>query len=133
MYGLILEYGHTFGHAIEWLQRGKLSHGESVSIGMKIAAELAHKLGFISREDVDFHYDIIENKLGFNNPIPTDITTDKLMHAMISDNKKTGADLRFILLEKIGECRNPEGDYLVTVDLDIVRDVVTRFIGNQKK
>ena len=39
-YGITLEYGHTFGHAIEWIEGGKMSHGEAVSFGMKIAAEL---------------------------------------------------------------------------------------------
>ena len=40
-YGLVLEYGHTFAHAVEWLANGALTHGEAVSIGMKIAAELS--------------------------------------------------------------------------------------------
>ncbi|MBW2513458.1 MAG: iron-containing alcohol dehydrogenase, partial [Deltaproteobacteria bacterium] len=46
-YGIILEYGHTFAHAIEWLSKGILAHGEAVSIGMKLAAELSAKLEYI--------------------------------------------------------------------------------------
>ena len=130
-YGIILEYGHTFGHAIEWLQEGKLSHGESVCFGMKIAAELAREMGFISQEDVERHYHLIEEKLGFNNPFPEHITADKLMDAMIADNKKTGEELRFVILKKIGQCYNPEGDYLVTVDWKLVRTVLTNFIHRQ--
>ena len=130
-YRIILEYGHTFGHAIEWLQEGKLSHGESVCFGMKIAAELAREMGFISQEDVERHYHLIEEKLGFNNPFPEHITADKLMDAMIADNKKTGEELRFVILKKIGQCYNPEGDYLVTVDWKLVRTVLTNFIHRQ--
>ena len=130
-YGIILEYGHTFGHAIEWLEEGKLSHGESVSFGMKIAAELAREMGLLSQQDVERHYYLIEDKLGFNNPFPQHITTEKLMNAMIADNKKTGEDLRFVLLEKIGQCYDPQGDYLVTVDSELVEKVVTRFIDRQ--
>ena len=130
-YGIILEYGHTFGHAIEWLEKGKLSHGESVCFGMKIAAELAKEMGYISQEDVERHYHLIEDKLGFNNPFPEHITAQKLMDAMIADNKKTGEELRFVILKKIGQCYNPEGDYLVTVDWKLVRTVLTNFIHRQ--
>ncbi len=128
-YGIILEYGHTFGHGIEWLAKGKVSHGEAVSFGMKIAAELGKELGLISQEDVKRHYHLIENKLGFNNPFPTGITTEKLMDAMIADNKKTGRELRFVLLDKVGQCYNPEGDFLVTVDQELVKKVVESFIS----
>ena len=131
-YGIVLEYGHTFGHAIEWLEKGKMSHGEAVSHGMKIAAELACELGFISQEDVDLHYYMIEEKLGFNRPLPEYITTEQLMNAMISDNKKTGEDIRFVILENIGKCYNPEGDFLVTVDLNVVEKIVTQFIASQQ-
>ena len=132
-YGIILEYGHTFGHGIEWLEQGKVSHGEAVSFGMKIAAELSRELGLISQADVELHYYLIEEKLGFNNPFPAGITTTKLMDAIIADNKKTGADLRFVLLDKVGQCYNPEGDFLVTVDQDLVKKVVENFIQQQRQ
>ena len=131
-YGIILEYGHTFGHAIEWLEAGNLSHGEAVSFGMKIAAELSQEMGLISQEDVERHYYVIEERLGFNNPFPEHITAEKLMNAMIADNKKTGEDLRFVILEKIGQCYNPEGDYLVTVDPKLVIKVLNNFIDRQR-
>ena len=127
-YGIILEYGHTFGHAIEWLMKGKILHGDAVSFGMRIAAELSKELGLLSNDEVNLHYEIIENKLGYKEPFPSEITTDKLMEAMINDNKKTGRELRFVLLESIGKCYNPEGDYLVTVDLNIVKKVLDNYI-----
>lgn len=131
-YGIILEYGHTFGHAIEWLKKGELSHGEAVSFGMKLAAELGKKIGFLSQGDVDLHYELIENKLGFNNPFPKDIGVKELMNAMLMDNKKTGTSLRFVILKKIGECDNSEGDYLFSVDLNFVENEVVRpFIERQ--
>ncbi len=130
-YGIILEYGHTFGHAIEWLEEGKLSHGEAVSFGMKIAAELSQEMGLISQQDVERHYYVIEDKLGFNNPFPEHITPGKLMNAMIADNKKTGEDLRFVILEKVGQCYNPEGDFLVTVNSELVKKVLNNFIARQ--
>ena len=131
-YGIILEYGHTFGHAIEWLEKGKMSHGEAVSHGMKITAELTYELGFLSQEDVALHYHMIEDKLGFNKPLPQYITTEKLIHAMLCDNKKKGEDIRYIILEKIGKCHNPTGDFLSTIDLKIVEKVLTPFLAREK-
>ncbi|OCR01941.1 hypothetical protein BCD67_05520 [Oscillatoriales cyanobacterium USR001] len=132
-YGIVLEYGHTFGHAIEWLEKGNFSHGQAVSIGMKIAAELGKEMGLLSQKDVDLHYYLIEDKLGFNDPLPATITTQQLMDAMIADNKKTGRDIRFVLLNGLGKCYNPEGDYLATVDLQLVRKVVNNFIENERE
>jgi 3-dehydroquinate synthase len=127
-YGLTLEYGHTFGHGIEWLEQGRISHGEAVSFGMKIAAELGKEIGLISQADVERHYYVIEEKLGFNNLLPEYITAEKLMDAMITDNKKTGTELRFILLNNVGQCHNPEGDYLVTVEHDLVKKTIEKYL-----
>ncbi|MGJ5676529.1 MAG: 2-deoxy-scyllo-inosose synthase [Nostochopsis sp.] len=132
-YGIILEYGHTFGHAIEWLEKGKMSHGESVSFGMKMKADLCKELGLLSEKDAERHYYLIEDKLGFKNPFPESITAEKILDAMIADNKKTGEKLRYVLLEGIGQCYNPEGDFLVTVDQELVKRVLENFIQQQRQ
>lgn len=132
-YGIILEYGHTFGHALEWLMKGKILHGDAVSFGMRIAAELSKELGLLTQAEVNLHYEIIEQKLGYTENFPTEITTDIMLNAMINDNKKTGRELRFVLLETIGKCYNPEGDYLVTVDLNLVKKVLDNFILRKSK
>ena len=129
-YAIVLEYGHTFGHAIEWMEKGKIIHGEAVAIGMKIAARLSHMMGLITMDTVRLHYDLLENKLGLRNVLPKYVTPQGLMEAMTVDNKKTGKDLRFIVLDKIGSCYNPEGDYLVTIEQPIVRKIVESFIEN---
>ena len=50
---MILNYGHTLGHAIEAASRYELRHGEAVAIGLVFAAELASRLGRIDRTRVD--------------------------------------------------------------------------------
>ena len=49
----ILNYGHTFGHAIENLHHYEFSHGIGVSLGMRVAGRLACMLGMISKEEED--------------------------------------------------------------------------------
>jgi 3-dehydroquinate synthase len=129
-YGIILEYGHTFGHAIEWLMHGQMAHGEAVSIGMKMAALLSMEVGLLKEAEVKLHYDIINNRLKFNTALPSSITAQKILDAMEFDNKKTGNSLRFILLEKIGVCHNPDGDYLVDVNHKLVLSIIENFIKN---
>ncbi|MEN3271906.1 MAG: 5-deoxy-5-amino-3-dehydroquinate synthase, partial [Actinomycetota bacterium] len=52
---MLLNYGHTLGHAIEAASRYDLRHGEAVAIGLVFAAELACRLGRIDRDRVDEH------------------------------------------------------------------------------
>jgi 3-dehydroquinate synthase len=128
-YALVLEYGHTFGHAIEWLSRGALLHGECVAVGMKMAAHLANERGLISDELVELHYDLIDACLGLVPKLPSHIDSQSLVATMKCDNKKTGNSMRFVLLDKLGSCLNTEGDYLVTISDDAyILDFVTRFL-----
>lgn len=127
-YGMILEYGHTFGHAVEWLAQGELTHGEGVAIGMKMAAELSFQLGYIDREVVKRHYVLIDDKLDMKPELPKHIDAASILETMYVDNKKSGSDVRYVLLESIGQCKNEKGDFLLAVDRKVVREVIERFI-----
>jgi 3-dehydroquinate synthase len=129
-YALVLEYGHTFAHAIEWLAQGTLLHGECVAVGMKMAAHLANELGLIADSVVDLHYELIDGCLDLAPELPPSIDAAALLAAMKRDNKRTGANLRFVLLDGLGSCANPEGDWLVTVADDAyLADFAARFLG----
>lgn len=125
-YGIILEYGHTFGHAIEWLAKGKLIHGEAVAIGMCIAAELAFQLNFITKDIVDLHYDCM-SKLQLSTALPDYVNLKNLLQIMKSDNKKTGEAIKYTLLGKMGACLNTHGDYLEIVETSVVEDVLRTY------
>ena len=127
-YGIVLEYGHTFAHAIEWLAEGALAHGEAVSIGMIIAAELSATLGYIDRHALALHYRLIDELLALKPGFPEKIDAASILNTMYVDNKKTGTDVRYVLLREIGQCIKGKGDYLISVDRDIVHSVIERFI-----
>lgn len=119
---VVLEYGHTFGHALEWLSHGQLYHGEAVSIGMCTAAQLSHDLGLTSREVVQLHHHVLGELLGAPTRIPAAFEPQRIHDTMLSDNKRTGPRLQFLLLEQPGQLHNPGGDYLVPVDqADVLR------------
>jgi len=123
-YGLVLEYGHTFGHAIEKLSQGHLRHGEAVATGMAIAAHLSERLGYLTQDGVLQHYYFLQEKLGLGLNTPSSIRPTSVVHTLSSDNKKTSRGVRYVLLEEIGKVLNVEHDYLHSVDIGVVSEVV---------
>ena len=98
----ILNYGHTFGHALESETRyRRYQHGEAVAWGMKCAALLGHKIGLTKARDVSRIVALIE-RLG---PLPAwpKISDASLIAAMQTDKKTRGNKLRFVLSKKIGK------------------------------
>jgi 3-dehydroquinate synthase len=131
-YGLVLEYGHTFGHAIEWLGNEggtPISHGEAVAVGMKLAAETAYRLGQLSRDDVLLHESMLDGMVGISPDIGKGLTPDQILHTMLNDNKKTSSGLRLVLLDHIGQCSNPESDWLVSVSEHLVKGVLSDYFS----
>lgn len=123
-FGMALEYGHTFGHAIEFYTHGEIPHGIAVAKGMCIAAELSHHLGYLTREEVEKHYYYFGDKLGLDLAIPQDVSVENIMLTILADNKKTVAGVKYVLLGRIGECLNPDGDWQVYVEPKTVKSVL---------
>jgi len=102
----ILNFGHTFGHAIEaGLGFGVWLHGEAVGCGMVMAAELSHRLGQVDAELVARLKSLIERAgLPVRGPIidATDNAGHYLDHMRL-DKKAVGGHLQFVLIEGPGQ------------------------------
>ena len=100
---MILDYGHTFGHAFEQAVRYRsIMHGEAVSIGMVCAAQLAQKLKLLSGLDVLRQTDLLK-RLGLLVSIGKyRLKVQVLCQAMMYDKKRKSGKLRFILPDRIG-------------------------------
>jgi 3-dehydroquinate synthase len=97
----ILNYGHTFGHAVETLTGyKKYKHGEAVAIGMVAAASLAYQLGIVNVELVNRQKALLE-VLGLPTRFPV-LDSGDLMNLLESDKKVVGGEVHFVLPEKIG-------------------------------
>ena len=99
----MLNFGHTFGHALELMNKynSKLSHGEAVSIGMALASKLSNKLDLISIKEYD---DIILHLKKVKLPFSYKrINDDLLYELMLSDKKNSNNKINLILLKKIGK------------------------------
>ena len=96
-----LNYGHTFGHAVEQLEHFRWRHGNAVAVGMIYAAELSNLTGHLDRQTVEYTYDLLD-RLG----LPTSwngADFDAVLALMHRDKKARGNTLRFVGLEKIGK------------------------------
>lgn len=94
----ILNFGHTFGHAIE--KESGISHGKAVSLGMLIAAKLSVSKGFLQEIDFQKTTNILEL---FGLPVSFSINSKNLLKWIEGDKKKAGTAIRFIFLKEIGK------------------------------
>ncbi|WP_454294703.1 3-dehydroquinate synthase [Salana multivorans] len=103
----ILNYGHTFAHAIEQVERYSWRHGAAVSVGMMFAAELARLAGRLDEAVVERHRRVLE-LVG----LPTTYRGDRwpqLLEVMKRDKKTRGSLLRFVVLEDVAAPARLEG------------------------
>lgn len=89
---LLLNYGHTIGHAIEAASSYSISHGEAVSMGMHHEAKLANSMGLMSKEDVERQEKLLSS-LGMDT------------HGSPELLKKAGGFLQYDKKSKAGELR----------------------------
>ncbi len=104
----ILNFGHTFGHAIETgMGYGEWLHGEAVAAGMVMAADLSVRAGSLRREDAERVKALIA-RAGLPVQGPK-LTPERYLELMQVDKKAAGGKSRFVLLERIG-CATLRGD-----------------------
>jgi shikimate kinase/3-dehydroquinate synthase len=97
----ILNFGHTFGHAIEaGVGYGEWLHGEAVGTGMVMAAELSVRAGTLSRDDADRVKRLVA-RAGLPMQGPK-LGVERYLELMQVDKKAAAGKVRFILLEGLG-------------------------------
>jgi 3-dehydroquinate synthase len=118
----ILNYGHTFAHAIEQVESFSWRHGAAVSVGMVYVAELARLAGRLDSTLVDRHRSVL-GAVG----LPTSYRGDRwpeLYAAMRRDKKSRGSLLRFVVLDALAEPGRLEGP-----DESLLQAAYTRVSG----
>ncbi|XOQ48380.1 MAG: 3-dehydroquinate synthase [Eubacteriales bacterium] len=98
---MLLNFGHTFGHALEKLYGfGKLSHGEAVGIGMVMMAKCGEGMGITKPGTAN---EIIAALRKFELPTSDSMPMDRILSATAFDKKNSGGMIGLILLKQIGE------------------------------
>jgi len=108
----LVNFGHTIGHAIEAILTPTILHGECVSIGIILEAEVSRQLGILSQVGVGrlsrclkaYNLPIsLAESLITSVPAAKLLTVDRLLDIMRVDKKNSGPEKKVVLLKKIGQ------------------------------
>jgi len=115
---IILNYGHTIGHAIESSTKYDLYlHGEAVSIGVVGAAMLSNHLGFITNKELDLQKSVLKS---FDLPTSfVDLDIEDVIRFMSVDKKRSSGNIRWVILESIGNASTTQN-----VSMDLVKTIL---------
>ncbi|MBJ6766057.1 hypothetical protein JGU66_35335 [Myxococcaceae bacterium JPH2] len=122
---LILEYGHTVGHAAELLSGGTFRHGFAIGVGMLAAARMAGELGYLSRADELAHHELLSRN-GVPTALPASLDPEEILRTVQLDNKRGYLRPRkgmcdFILLDGLGKPHRTGGGLISQIEEDVVR------------
>lgn len=114
----ILNFGHTFAHAIETLSNyTRFTHGEAVAAGMKMAAKLGVELKMVDEDYKNAVFELID-KYGLDVDLP-EFDSGEFIEAMTLDKKADDSKIRFIL---------PDGDFRVKLVSDVAREKILKVL-----
>ncbi len=104
----ILNFGHTIGHAVEAASDFTLIHGLAIAIGMRAASDLAVLDGCLSADDCRRIRSLIEG-YGMEVAVPAELDRSLIKRFLLTDKKRVGKKLFFILPERIGKVKIIDG------------------------
>lgn len=114
---MLLNFGHTLGHAIE--KEYDLKHGHAISLGMVAAARLGEEINNFYSEEKDALLQLLEK---FELPVSLQFDKERIWNGLLSDKKRAGDKMNFILLSKIGSAS------VVAIDLPQLKDLIDQVL-----
>ncbi len=108
-----LNFGHTFGHAIE--KTFKIPHGEAVSLGMVLAGSLSARKGLLNNEKAKRITDLLKQ---YRLPVDIDFDRNMILEALDKDKKRKGNNIHFVLLEDIGK------SVIMEISIDELKNII---------
>ncbi len=98
---MLLNFGHTIGHAIEQACEFRLRHGECVALGMVAAGHISVELGLLDKKQLN-RLEAMLHRLELSPSLGAPVRAAAVIEAMGKDKKKRGANHTFVLLEDLG-------------------------------
>lgn len=120
----VLNLGHTVGRAIETVSDYRLLHGEAVSIGLVAQTHLAHKLGYVTQEEIVKVTELLQ-RAGLPVTVPEYIDREELVKKLYTDKKVKNGQLRFVVQNGIGKMVEfSEGVYSTPVPEETAKQII---------
>ncbi len=98
---MLLNLGHTVGHAVEGLSGFTTLHGQAVAIGLATISRSAVKYGYLSEANCERIIGLLEK---YGLPTETEFTADEMYTLALSDKKATSDTITIVVPRKIGHC-----------------------------
>ena len=122
---MILNFGHSVGHAVEKVSKYNIMHGYAVALGILIEAKISFLLGILSHNN----YQLIENimqRLNINTKMLEPFATKDIITAMHGDKKNKAGDIYMILLADIGKIKLSDSDRVATI---VSEDIISKALS----
>lgn len=121
---MILNFGHTVGHALEKLSHYQLLHGYGVGIGMLVEAKVANLLGLLSDQDYTLLSDILA-QMSITPQMLNGYKVSDIINAMRGDKKNINQQIKLVLTTGIGQVKNINNQVAFAVDETIIIQALT--------
>lgn len=124
---MILNFGHTVGHAIEKLSDYQILHGFCVALGIIVETKIAVLMGYLSEDNFGQVVDLLEN-VGVTIEMLMKFDIDEIINNMLIDKKNKNGDIYMVLLREIG-CVYMTNDKIASiVTKDIIKQAFSELV-----
>jgi 3-dehydroquinate synthase len=120
---MVLNFGHTIGHALEKLSNYRMLHGYAVGYGILVEAKISQLMGILSEQD----YEVIQSclaLLGIHKKALKKYNAERLIERTQSDKKSKAGNIRYVLLETVGKVYRSNNDYVHSVSEKIIKEAI---------
>lgn len=119
----ILNFGHTLGHAIEALGNYQLLHGESISIGMALEAEVGERAGISARGTADAVRHVLDTA-GLPSVRPRFLDPDRIIEVARGDKKTRAGSIELAIPLSVGKMAAEETGWTARIGEELIREVL---------
>ncbi len=127
---MVVNWGHTIGHAIEHLSNFSFGHGYCVGYGILVESKIAELMGVLSIEDFEKVCEMMHG-FGITKKALKDILKKFSIQAIVKqtliDKKARNGKVKYVLLEKIGSVKTTKGMFGHEIDKNMVKKALTYF------
>lgn len=120
---MLPQYGHSVAHAVEHLSAYELYHGEAVTIGVCVSAEISKLLGFCDDATVEAHYEL-SRQYKLPTAVPKNISADEVVDKIRYDKHYVKGLSHMALPVAVGKMWEHNGVYGVPIEYDILHEAI---------
>jgi len=120
---LVLNFGHTVGHALEKLSDYTLLHGFAIGYGILVEAKISHQLGILDADSLQMIKALFAN-LNIHDTFLQQFKPKDIIKNMLYDKKIRSNKIQIILLQSIGQVYTRHNHYMHPIDHKLIQQAI---------